>query len=151
MRTDLEVVAEKIEEELNRLNKIIESQIYSKEKLYNLSGEINAYHRVLNWITHEITDAEEYADIDWLIEAKPKGKKSPLFVGAANCVKNAGMKNVGEIAHTTEFSFRMTRNLGTKKFDFIKEILNDCGLTFGMSFDEIKESYHLPEYTRRVQ
>ena len=149
MSEKIKVIAEKIEQELNHLNRA-DLQNYSSGELYRHLGETEAYKRVLGWIIREITSGEQYADVQWLIEVKPKKKKSPIYQGAANCLRNGGIRNIGELAHKTEFAVRMTRNLGSLKLDFIKEMLNDCGLTFGMSFEEIEKAYHLPEYARRA-
>ncbi len=58
-----------------------------------------------------------------------------LSVRSANCLKNAGIKLIGELVSKTEAEMLKTQNFGRKSLNEIKDILNDMGLTFGMKLD----------------
>lgn len=61
-------------------------------------------------------------------------------VRTANCLKNAGIKLIGELVSKSESEMLSTQNFGRKSLNEIKEILSGMGFTFGMrlgSFPEI--------------
>ncbi|MDD5285269.1 MAG: DNA-directed RNA polymerase subunit alpha [Desulfuromonadaceae bacterium] len=58
-----------------------------------------------------------------------------LSVRSANCLKNAGIKLIGELVTKTEAEMLKTQNFGRKSLNEIKDILTDMGLTFGMKID----------------
>src|ERR1035437_3675608 len=70
-----------------------------------------------------------------------------LSVRSANCLKNAGIKLIGELVSKTEAEMIKTQNLGRKSLNEIKDILSDMGLTFGMKLDVFPE----PETLRRLR
>lgn len=58
-----------------------------------------------------------------------------LSVRSANCLKNAGIKLIGELVSKTEAEMLKTQNFGRKSLNEIKDILNEMGLTFGMKLE----------------
>ena len=59
-----------------------------------------------------------------------------LSVRAANCLNNANITTVGELAMKTEQVMLKYRNFGKKSLNEIKEKLEALGLSLGMKFDE---------------
>lgn len=58
-----------------------------------------------------------------------------LSVRAANCLNNANITTVGELAQKTEAEMLKYRNFGKKSLNEIKAKLVDLGLSLGMTFD----------------
>ena len=58
-----------------------------------------------------------------------------LSVRAANCLNNANITTVGQLAMKTEQEMLKYRNFGKKSLNEIKEKLAGLGLTLGMKFD----------------
>lgn len=58
-----------------------------------------------------------------------------LSVRAANCLNNANMTTVGQLAQKTEAEMLKYRNFGKKSLNEIKTKLGELGLTLGMKFD----------------
>jgi DNA-directed RNA polymerase subunit alpha len=59
-----------------------------------------------------------------------------LSVRSYNCLKNANIRNIGELVQRTEAEMLKTRNFGRKSLNEIKEILEAMGLSLGMKLDE---------------
>jgi DNA-directed RNA polymerase subunit alpha len=59
-----------------------------------------------------------------------------LSVRSYNCLKNANIRNIGELVQKTEAEMLKTRNFGRKSLNEIKEILETLGLSLGMKLDE---------------
>ncbi len=59
-----------------------------------------------------------------------------LSVRSYNCLKNANIRNIGELVQKTEAEMLKTRNFGRKSLNEIKEILETMGLSLGMKLDE---------------
>ncbi len=55
-----------------------------------------------------------------------------LSVRAANCLKNANIKTIGDLVQRTESEMLRTKNFGRKSLNEIKEILTEMGLSLGM-------------------
>jgi len=55
-----------------------------------------------------------------------------LSVRAANCLKNANIRYIGELVQKTEAEMLKTKNFGRTSLKEIKEILEGMGLSFGM-------------------
>ena len=70
-----------------------------------------------------------------------------LSVRSANCLKNAGIKLIGELVSKTEAEMLKTQNFGRKSLNEIKDILSDMGLTFGMKLDDFPD----PEMLSRLR
>lgn len=58
-----------------------------------------------------------------------------LSVRAANCLNNANIVTVGELAQKTEADMLKYRNFGKKSLNEIKDKLHDLGLSLGMTFE----------------
>lgn len=58
-----------------------------------------------------------------------------LSVRAANCLNNANITTVGQLAMKTEAEMLKYRNFGKKSLNEIKEKLTALGLSLGMTFD----------------
>ncbi|MDR2862078.1 MAG: DNA-directed RNA polymerase subunit alpha [Syntrophobacterales bacterium] len=58
-----------------------------------------------------------------------------LSVRSANCLRNAGIRLIGELVQKTEPEMLKTKNFGRKSLNEIKEILAEMGLNFGMKLD----------------
>ncbi len=58
-----------------------------------------------------------------------------LSVRAANCLNNANITTVGELAQKTENEMLKYRNFGKKSLNEIKQKLAELGLALGMTFD----------------
>lgn len=58
-----------------------------------------------------------------------------LSVRAANCLNNANITTVGQLAMKTESEMLKYRNFGKKSLNEIKEKLSTLGLTLGMKFE----------------
>ena len=70
-----------------------------------------------------------------------------LSVRSANCLKNAGIKLIGELVSRSEAEMLKTQNFGRKSLNEIKDILVDMGLTLGMKLDNFPD----PEIMRRLR
>lgn len=70
-----------------------------------------------------------------------------LSVRSANCLKNAGIKLIGELVTKSESEMLKTQNFGRKSLNEIKDILTDMGLTFGMKIDGFPD----PELMNRLR
>lgn len=70
-----------------------------------------------------------------------------LSVRSANCLKNAGIKLIGELVSKSEAEMLKTQNFGRKSLNEIKDILVDMGLTLGMKIDNFPD----PEVMRRLR
>lgn len=58
-----------------------------------------------------------------------------LSVRAANCLNNASISTVGQLAMKSEAEMLKYRNFGKKSLNEIKEKLSELGLSLGMQFD----------------
>ena len=70
-----------------------------------------------------------------------------LSVRSANCLKNAGIKLIGELVSRSEAEMLKTQNFGRKSLNEIKDILADMGLTLGMKLDDFPDQ----EIMRRLR
>lgn len=62
-----------------------------------------------------------------------------LSVRAANCLKNAKIKTIGDLVQKTEGEMLRTKNFGKKSLNEIKEMLVDMGLGLGMKPDALPQ------------
>ena len=58
-----------------------------------------------------------------------------LSVRAANCLNNANITTVGQLALKTESDMLKYRNFGKKSLNEIKDVLEQQGLSLGMELD----------------
>ena len=93
------------------------------------------------------TDEEFFEDTDKINENLYRTvEELELSVRSANCLKNAGIKLIGELVTKTESEMLKTQNFGRKSLNEIKDILTDMSLTFGMKIDSFPD----PELLRRL-
>ncbi|MCB9477366.1 MAG: DNA-directed RNA polymerase subunit alpha [Deltaproteobacteria bacterium] len=64
-----------------------------------------------------------------------------LSVRAANCLRNANIRYIGEFVQKTEAEMLKTKNFGRKSLNEIKEVLAEMGLSLGMKL----RNWHPPE------
>lgn len=60
-----------------------------------------------------------------------------LSVRAANCLKNANIRTIGELVGKSELQMLKTKNFGRKSLNEIKEILTGMGLSLGIKVDSL--------------
>ena len=72
-----------------------------------------------------------------------------LSVRAANCLNNANITTVGQLAMKTEQEMLKYRNFGKKSLNEIKEKLAGLGLTLGLTFES--DLLEMPETRGRRQ
>lgn len=58
-----------------------------------------------------------------------------LSVRAANCLKNANIRTIGDLVNKTEAEMLKTKNFGRKSLLEIKKVLTDMGLNLGLKID----------------
>ncbi len=58
-----------------------------------------------------------------------------LSVRSANCLKNADINYIGDLAQKTDQEMLKTKNFGRKSLNEIKVLLSEMGLSLGMKFD----------------
>ena len=63
-----------------------------------------------------------------------------LSVRAANCLKNANIKSIGELVQRSENEMLKTKNFGKKSLNEIKEVLLEMGLELGTKISEVTEA-----------
>jgi DNA-directed RNA polymerase subunit alpha len=68
-----------------------------------------------------------------------------LSVRSANCLKNANITLIGELAQKTEAEMLKTKNFGRKSLNEIKGILEDMGLSLGMKLDKFPSPQKVDE------
>jgi DNA-directed RNA polymerase subunit alpha len=67
-----------------------------------------------------------------------------LSVRSYNCLKNAGIKMIGDLVTKTEAEMLKTKNFGRKSLNEIKDILSEMGLQLGMEIDFKKMKVRQP-------
>ncbi len=86
----------------------------------------------------EFEESEKQVDADREELRKKLGmsvNEIELSVRAANCLNNANITTVGELAQKSEAEMLKYRNFGKKSLNEIKQKLQDLGLTLGMTFE----------------
>jgi DNA-directed RNA polymerase subunit alpha len=73
-----------------------------------------------------------------------------LSVRAANCLRNANIRFIGELVQKTEQEMLKTKNFGRKSLNEIKEILLEMGLHLGMKLENFMPPEHMPERKEEV-
>ena len=92
-----------------------------------------AGEQTLEFEDNEAKDANEREKLRKLLNMSVN--EIELSVRAANCLNNANISTVGELASKTEADMLKYRNFGKKSLTEIKEKLNSLGLSFGYKFD----------------
>jgi DNA-directed RNA polymerase subunit alpha len=77
--------------------------------------------------------SEENAELKKLLNMSVN--EIELSVRAANCLNNANITSVGQLAMKSEAEMLKYRNFGKKSLNEIKDKLQDLGLTLGMQLD----------------
>ncbi|WP_404425654.1 DNA-directed RNA polymerase subunit alpha [Nibricoccus sp. IMCC34717] len=99
---------------LDVFNRVSNEEFTFETQANEVSEEQNKLRKLLNMSVNEIE----------------------LSVRAANCLNNANITTVGELAMKTEQEMLKYRNFGKKSLNEIKEKLEALGLSLGMKFDE---------------
>lgn len=73
-----------------------------------------------------------------------------LSVRAANCLRNAQIRYIGELVQKTEQEMLKTKNFGRKSLNEIKEILIEMGLHLGMKLENFVPPDQMPERKEEV-
>ena len=73
-----------------------------------------------------------------------------LSVRAANCLRNASIRYIGELVQKTEQEMLKTKNFGRKSLNEIKEILTEMGLHLGMKLENFLPPDQMPERKEEV-
>jgi DNA-directed RNA polymerase subunit alpha len=87
----------------------------------------------------EFEDVEASVDIErdqMLRTLNMSVNEIELSVRAANCLNNANITTVGNLAQKSEAEMLKYRNFGKKSLNEIKAKLTDLGLSLGMKFDD---------------
>jgi DNA-directed RNA polymerase subunit alpha len=110
----LKQTASILKHHLDVFDRVSEQQFEFESQQSEVSEEQNKLRKLLNMSVNEIE----------------------LSVRAANCLNNANITTVGELAMKTEQEMLKYRNFGKKSLNEIKEKLEALGLSLGMKFDE---------------
>jgi len=114
----------------------------------------NALNEAASILKEQISIFAGFEEMEQITEKKPKAdnddteetklnenldrnvEELELSVRSANCLKNANIKTIHELACKTEGEMLRTKNFGRKSLNEIKEVLSTMGLDFGMQFDD---------------
>jgi len=99
---------------LEVFDEVSEEEVQFESESKEISEEQNRLRKLLNMSVNEIE----------------------LSVRAANCLNNANITTVGELAMKSEQEMLKYRNFGKKSLNEIKEKLEELGLSLGMKIDE---------------
>lgn len=99
---------------LDVFDRVSEDRVEFESEQVEVSEEQNKLRKLLNMSVNEIE----------------------LSVRAANCLNNANITTVGELAMKTEQEMLKYRNFGKKSLNEIKAKLEQLGLSLGMKIDE---------------
>ena len=99
---------------LDVFDKVSEESVEFENEQSEVSEEQNKLRKLLNMSVNEIE----------------------LSVRAANCLNNANITTVGELAMKSEQEMLKYRNFGKKSLNEIKAKLEQLGLSLGMKIDE---------------
>ncbi|MBN2564424.1 MAG: DNA-directed RNA polymerase subunit alpha, partial [Candidatus Eisenbacteria bacterium] len=107
---------------------------------------------LLLWMNFEIEpeeEEEEVIDEDQmrLMEILNHGvDELELSVRSSNCLRDAGIRTLGDLVQKTEAEMLKYRNFGRKSLQELVDILSDMGLHFGMDVSELIEPGATPQY-----
>jgi DNA-directed RNA polymerase subunit alpha len=73
-----------------------------------------------------------------------------LSVRAANCLRNANIRWIGELVQKSEQEMLKTKNFGRKSLNEIKEILHEMDLHLGMKLDNFAPPEQMPERKEEI-
>ena len=92
-----------------------------------------AGEETVEFVDSEVKDANEREKLRKLLNMSVN--EIELSVRAANCLNNANISTVGELASKTEADMLKYRNFGKKSLTEIKDKLKELGLCLGYKFD----------------
>ncbi|MFP4083567.1 MAG: DNA-directed RNA polymerase subunit alpha [Desulfonatronovibrio sp.] len=72
-----------------------------------------------------------------------------LPVRAANCLRNAGIRLVGELVQNSENDLLKTKNFGRKSLEDIRRVIEGMGFSFDMQLDNFEQKYQ--EWQKRKE
>ena len=101
---------------------------------HHLDVFVNYDENAVNFEEAPAESSEENAALKKLLNMSVN--EIELSVRAANCLNNANITTVGQLAMKTEAEMLKYRNFGKKSLNEIKEKLEALGLSLGMKFDE---------------
>lgn len=110
----LKQAASILKHHLDVFDRVSEEQVEFESETSEVSEEQNKLRKLLNMSVNEIE----------------------LSVRAANCLNNANITTVGELAMKSEQEMLKYRNFGKKSLNEIKDKLEQLGLSLGMKIDE---------------
>jgi len=84
----------------------------------------------------EVEEQKEIVEEDSIADNLFRGVDDlELSVRSANCLKNAGIRYIGELIQKTESEMLKTQNFGRKSLNEIKDMLVEMGLSLGSKVD----------------
>jgi len=100
---------------------------------HHLDVFVNYDDSQVSFVDDRKVDNEENAELKKLLNMSVN--EIELSVRAANCLNNANITTVGQLAMKSEAEMLKYRNFGKKSLNEIKEKLAELGLSLGMQFD----------------
>ena len=100
---------------------------------HHLDVFVNYDDKAIEFEAAPEAQSEENAELRKLLNMSVN--EIELSVRAANCLNNANITSVGQLAMKTEAEMLRYRNFGKKSLTEIKEKLAELGLSLGMKFD----------------
>ena len=100
------------------------------------TGPVNYDDSMVDFDEAPKAQSEENAELKKLLNMSVN--EIELSVRAANCLNNANITTVGQLAMKTEAEMLKYRNFGKKSLNEIKDKLSDLGLALGGPFQLIR-------------
>ncbi|MBI2095611.1 MAG: DNA-directed RNA polymerase subunit alpha [Candidatus Omnitrophica bacterium] len=83
----------------------------------------------------QVADSSDDKELEFYKRLAQPVSELELSVRSANCLREAHIKNIGELVKKTEMEMLKYRNFGKKSLTEITNILREMGLGFGMEVD----------------
>ena len=106
----------------------------SQVLMHQLEVFVNYDTAAIEFEEEKETQTEEQSELKRLLAMSVN--EIELSVRAANCLNNANITTVGQLATKSEADMLKYRNFGKKSLNEIKDKLVELGLGLGMTFDE---------------
>ena len=106
----------------------------SQVLMHQLEGFVNYDKDAIEFEEEKENQTEEQSELKRLLAMSVN--EIELSVRAANCLNNANITSVGQLATKSEADMLKYRNFGKKSLNEIKDKLVERGLGLGMTFDE---------------
>ncbi|MBU6302781.1 MAG: DNA-directed RNA polymerase subunit alpha [Verrucomicrobia bacterium] len=100
---------------------------------HHLDVFVNYDDSLIHFESEAPAESEENAELKKLLNMSVN--EIELSVRAANCLNNANITTVGQLAMKSEAEMLKYRNFGKKSLNEIKEKLSELGLSLGMQID----------------